>query len=78
MISIGAQTRIAPSTTASPLQADARSATLPPTPAFDVGSIHPNNSDLTACTHIYSYANQGHFIAINATPRSRWRDVAGV
>ena len=47
---------------------DARSATLPPTRAFDVASIHPNNSDHTARTHIYSYANQGHFIAINATP----------
>ena len=49
-------------------QADARSAVLPSTPAFDVASIHPDNSDHTARTHIYSYANQGHFIAINATP----------
>ena len=49
-------------------QADARSPALPLTPAFDVASIHPNNSDHTARTHIYSYANHGHFIAINATP----------
>lgn len=49
-------------------QADARSSALPLTPAFDVASIHPNNSDHTARTHIYSYANHGHFIAINATP----------
>jgi uncharacterized protein (TIGR03435 family) len=36
-------------------------------PAFDVASIHPNNADHTARTHIYSYSNQGHFIANNAT-----------
>jgi uncharacterized protein (TIGR03435 family) len=36
-------------------------------PAFDVASIHPDNSDHTARTHIYSYSDQGHFIAINAT-----------
>ncbi|MGC1422034.1 MAG: TIGR03435 family protein [Terracidiphilus sp.] len=36
-------------------------------PVFDVVSIHPNNSDHTARTHIYSYADRGHFIAINAT-----------
>lgn len=45
---------------------DARTAASPP--AFDVASIHPNSSDHTARTHIYSYANHGHFIAINATP----------
>ncbi len=57
----------APQSAATPPD-DARSATLPPIRAFDVASIHPNNSDHTARTHIYSYANQGHFIAINATP----------
>ena len=36
-------------------------------PSMSLPSI-PNNSDHTARTHIYSYANQGHFIAINATP----------
>ena len=36
-------------------------------PAFDVASIHLDNTDHTARTHIYSYSNQGHFIAINAT-----------
>ncbi|HMG84822.1 MAG TPA: TIGR03435 family protein [Terracidiphilus sp.] len=69
---ISAQTRTMPPATApqsaTTQQADAQSATLPPTPAFDVASIHPNNSVHTARTHIYSYANQGHFIAINATP----------
>ena len=35
--------------------------------SFDVVSIHPNNSDHSARTHIYSYANVVHFIAINAT-----------
>jgi len=67
-----AQTRTAPLASApqsaTTQHAVPRSATLPPTPAFDVASIHPNNSDHTAHTHIYSYANQGHFIAINATP----------
>ncbi len=71
-MSMLAQTRTVPPPTApqsaAVQQTDARIATLPPTPAFDVASIHPNNSDHTARTHIYSYANQGHFIAINATP----------
>ena len=49
-------------------QANAQSATQTPSPSFDIASIHPNKSDHTARTHIYSYANQGHFIAINATP----------
>lgn len=35
-------------------------------PAFDVASIHVDNAEHTARTHIYSYSNQGHFIAINA------------
>ena len=69
---IWAQMRSMPPTTApqsaATQQVDARSAILSPAPAFDVASIHPNNSDHTARTHIYSYANQGHFIAINATP----------
>lgn len=72
MMQIEAQTRTVPPATApQPVarqQADAPSPTQPPTPAFDVASIHPNKSDHTARTHIYSYANQGHFIAINATP----------
>ena len=34
---------------------------------FDVASIHANNSDHSSRSHIYSYANQGHFVAINAT-----------
>jgi uncharacterized protein (TIGR03435 family) len=67
-----AQTGTLPSATApqsgAAQQADARSSALPLTPAFDVASIHPNNSDHTARSHIYSYANHGHFIAINATP----------
>jgi uncharacterized protein (TIGR03435 family) len=71
-MSIWAQTPTVPPATApqssAMQQADARSAIVPPTPAFDVASIHPNNSDHTARSHIYSYANQGHFIAINATP----------
>src|SRR5579863_3141036 len=66
----GAQTRTVPPSTMSqsvaPQHAEARSATLPQ--PFDVASIHPDNSDHTVHTHIYSYANQGHFIAINATP----------
>lgn len=43
-------------------------ATVQSNPVFDVASIHPNHSDHTARTHIYSYANQGHFVAVNATP----------
>ena len=35
-------------------------------PAFDVASIHVDNAEHTARTHIYSYSSQGHFIAINA------------
>jgi len=34
-------------------------------PSFDVASIHPDNADHTARTHIYSYAMQGHFVGIN-------------
>ena len=72
MMQIWAQTRTVPlATTPQPAatqQADTLSPTQPPMPAFDVASIHPNKSDHTARTHIYSYANQGHFIAINATP----------
>lgn len=49
-------------------QAVAKPAALPATPVFEVASIHPNNSDHTARTHIYSYADHGHFVAINATP----------
>ncbi len=67
-MSIWAQTHTESLATAPMRQADARSAIPPPTLVFDVASIHPNNSDHTARTHIYSYANQGHFIAINATP----------
>jgi uncharacterized protein (TIGR03435 family) len=37
-------------------------------PSLDVASIHPDNADHTARTHIYSYSKEGHFIAINATP----------
>lgn len=40
-----------------------QSATQHPTAA----SIHRNNSDHTARTHIYSYADHGHLVAINAT-----------
>src|ERR1700750_1363077 len=36
-------------------------------PSFDVASIHTDNRDHTARTHIYSYSKEGHFIAINAT-----------
>ena len=43
------------------------STTLPPNSMFDVASIHADNADNTARTHIYSYANQGHFVAVNAT-----------
>jgi uncharacterized protein (TIGR03435 family) len=72
MMSIWAQTGTVPSPTAPQSAAtqktDALPAALPLTPAFDVASIHPNNSDHTARSHIYSYANQGHFIVINATP----------
>ena len=46
----------------------AKSTALPSTSVFDIASIHPNNSDHTARTHIYSYADHGHFVAINATP----------
>lgn len=46
----------------------AKSTALPSPPAFEVASIHPNNSDHTARTHIYSYADHSHFVAINATP----------
>ncbi|MGA8740191.1 MAG: TIGR03435 family protein [Terracidiphilus sp.] len=46
----------------------AKSTALPSTPTFAVASIRPNNSDHTARTHIYSYADHGHFVAINATP----------
>lgn len=71
-MSIWAQTHTEPPATASQSaamqQADASSATQLPTPAFDVASIHPNNSDHTARTRIYSYGNQVHFIAVNATP----------
>ena len=45
----------------------AKSTALSANPVFDVASIHPNNSDHTARTHIYSYADHGHFVAINAT-----------
>jgi bla regulator protein BlaR1 len=72
MMQIWAQTRAVPLATApqpvATQQAGSPSPKQPPPPAFDVASIHPNNSDQTARTHIYSYANQGHFIAINATP----------
>ena len=67
-----AQTLAAPPSTvpqsAVAQQADAQTATPPATSAFEVASIHPNNTDHTDRTHIYSYANQGHLIAINATP----------
>lgn len=46
----------------------AKSMALPANPVFDVASIHPNNSDRTARTDLYSYADHGHFVAINATP----------
>jgi uncharacterized protein (TIGR03435 family) len=46
----------------------AKSTVLPANPVFDVASIHPNKSDHTARTHIYSYADHGHFVAVNATP----------
>jgi uncharacterized protein (TIGR03435 family) len=72
MMPIWAQTRTVPPAaapqSAATQQADARSAALPLTPVFDVASIHPNNSDHTARSHIYSYANQGHFVVENATP----------
>jgi uncharacterized protein (TIGR03435 family) len=57
-------TSVSQSTTQQPSAATAVSAS----PVFDVASIHPNNSDHTARTHIYSYADHGHFVAINATP----------
>lgn len=53
---------------AAPQSASKASLSLPPNPTFDVASIHPNKSDHTARTHIMSYADQGHFVAINATP----------
>jgi uncharacterized protein (TIGR03435 family) len=69
---IWAQTGTVPPATepqsAATQRADAPSSALPLTPAFDVASIHPNNSDHTARSHIYSYANQGHFVVENATP----------
>jgi uncharacterized protein (TIGR03435 family) len=69
---IWAQTRTVPPAAAPQSAAvqpvDARSAALARTPAFDVASIHPNNSDHTGRSHIYSYANQGHFVVENATP----------
>ena len=45
----------------------AKSTALSANPVFDVASIHPNNSDHTARTHIYSYTDHGHFVALNAT-----------
>jgi len=45
----------------------AKSTALSANSVFDVASIRPNNSDHTARTHIYSYADHGHFVAINAT-----------
>ena len=68
MMQIRGQTGTVPLATApqpvATQQADAPSPTQPPTPAFDVASIHPNKSDHAARTHIYSYANQGHFSEI--------------
>lgn len=36
-------------------------------PSFDVASIRVDNSDHTARTHIYTYANQGHLVVVNAS-----------
>ena len=72
LISTSAQSPVPAASTASQSataqRSVAKSTALPSTPVFDVASIHPNNSDHTARTHIYSYADHGHFVAINATP----------
>jgi uncharacterized protein (TIGR03435 family) len=36
-------------------------------PSFDVASVRVDNADRTARTHIYTYANQGHLVVVNAS-----------